>query len=195
MIQAPPVILASGSPRRQELLAAMGIIFSVVLKEVDETFPEHLRREEVALYLAEKKSASYKTEAAEGNLVITADTIVCLEEQIIGKPEGFEEGFEMLKLLSGKRHEVITGVTLRTNDTTVSFFDTTNVYFKPLTSKEITFYLKTCSPYDKAGSYGIQDWIGYIGVEKIEGSYQNVMGLPVQKLYAELIKLHFEWQP
>jgi len=195
MIQAPPVILASGSPRRQELLATMGIIFSVILKEVDESFPDHLRREEVALYLAEKKSTAYKKEASEGNLVITADTIVCLDQQIIGKPGGFEEGFEMLQLLSGKRHEVITGVSLHTGNQTISFFDTTNVYFKSLTKQEITFYLNTCTPYDKAGSYGIQDWIGFIGVEKIEGSYQNVMGLPVQKLYAELIKLNFEWQP
>ena len=189
MILKTPVILASGSPRRQELLRELGIPFEIILKQVDETYPEHLEKEQVALYLAEKKASAYDAEVLTGKLVITADTIVCADNIILGKPEDFDDGVRMLKLLSGKRHEVITAVCIRSASGQTTFFDTTSVYFKNLTDEEIRFYMDKCKPYDKAGAYGIQEWIGLIGIERIDGSYYNVVGLPVRKVYEHLLAL------
>jgi septum formation protein len=188
-----PVILASGSPRRQELLRELGITFRVLLKQVDEFYPEHLKREEVAEYLAKKKAAAYDEEVTQGNVIITADTIVCAGDVILNKPEDFDDGVRMLKLLSGTKHEVVTAVCIRSLYGTEVFHDTTDVYFKPLTDEEIRYYLDTCKPYDKAGSYGVQEWIGLIGIERIDGSYHNVVGLPVRKVYEHLISLAGKW--
>jgi septum formation protein len=189
MILKTPVILASGSPRRQELLRELGIPFEIILKQIDETYPEHLEKEQVALFLAEKKASAYDAEVLTGKLVITADTIVCAGNIILGKPEDFDDGVRMLKLLSGKRHEVITAVCIRSASGQTTFFDTTSVYFKNLTDEEIRFYMDKCKPYDKAGAYGIQEWIGLIGIERIDGSYYNVVGLPVRKVYEHLLAL------
>ncbi len=182
------IILASKSPRRQLLLKELGFDFEVRTKDVDEVYPENLKREQVAIYLSELKAQAFKDELKIDDVVITSDTIVCLEKNILGKPKDKEEAFNMLSLLSGKMHEVITAVTLTSTTKQTSFFDVTEVYFKPLSEEEINHYIDNYQPYDKAGSYGIQEWIGYIGIEKIKGSYFNVVGLPVQKLYMELIK-------
>ena len=182
------IILASKSPRRQELLKGLGIDFEVKTKEVEEVYPNHLKKQEVALYLSELKSAAFEKEIKANELVITSDTIVCINDQILGKPSGIEEAKAMLHQLSGKKHEVITAVTLLSKEKKHSFFVSTSVYFKELTSEEIDYYVTNYQPFDKAGSYGIQEWIGYIGIEKIEGSYFNVVGLPVHQLYEELLK-------
>ena len=182
------VILASGSPRRQELLQAMGIPFTVLVKQIDESFPESLTGANAALFIASKKADAYQNEAASGSVVITADTIVCIEGKILGKPADEAEAFSMLRMLSGKCHEVITAVCLLHKQQKVLFHDTTLVCFKPLTDEEIRYYISTCRPFDKAGGYGIQEWIGLIGIERIEGSYHNVVGLPVRKVYEQLMK-------
>lgn len=184
----PKIILASKSPRRQELLAQMGLEFSVVLKDVDESFPAELKPLEIAVYIAEKKAKAFDESLNPNELVLTADTIVCIEDKVLGKPKHDEEAFEMLNLLSGKRHEVITGVAFLKNSRLHSFYETTYVYFKKLSLKEISYYIETCKPYDKAGSYGIQEWIGLVGIDKIIGSYTNVVGLPTQRVYQELEK-------
>lgn len=182
----PPVILASKSPRRQELLRLMDIDFRIVLKEVDENYPEGLSPSEIAVYIAEKKARAFD-ESIEGNdLVLTADTIVSIEGQILGKPENEDHAIEMVSLLSGKKHEVITGVTLLNKNGMTSFYDVTEVFFSELSQEEIRYYIERYKPLDKAGSYGIQDWIGLAGIEKISGSYSNVVGLPTEKLYREL---------
>lgn len=186
--QFPPIILASKSPRRQELLSLMGIEFKVVLKEVDESYPEGLSPTEVAIYISEKKAMAFD-EIIENEIVITADTIVSLNGQILGKPETPEHANEMLKALSGKRHEVITGVSLLKGHKLHSFYDLSEVFFKPLCADEINYYVATCLPMDKAGAYGIQEWIGMIAVEKIIGSYSNIVGLPTQRLYRELCRI------
>jgi septum formation protein len=195
MIPTLPVVLASGSPRRQALLSDLGVTFKVILHEIDETYPEKLQREEVALFLARKKAAAYDAEVEAGQIVITADTIVCIDDIILGKPSDFDDGVRILKLLSGKKHEVITAVCIRTKSSIIEFFDTTSVYFKILTEEEIRHYMDRCKPYDKAGSYGIQDWIGLIGIDRIDGSYFNVMGLPVNKVYDQLMQLSRTWHP
>ena len=183
------LLLASKSPRRQYLLKELGLNFDVRTKEVDESFPEHLKAQEIPLYLCEKKAAAFDEELKDNTIVITADTIVWLPEtkQVLNKPEDFEDAVRMLKLLSGKMHEVYTGVCLKSKHKTKSFYALTKVYFKPLTLDEIEFYVKNYQPYDKAGSYGAQDWIGLVAVEKIEGTYFNVMGLPMKELYEELL--------
>jgi septum formation protein len=183
-----PILLASNSPRRKELLAGLGYTFEVRLKEVHEDFPEHLQREEVAEYLASHKADAYKAELQD-EILITADTIVCLGDRILNKPADEKEAFAMLRDLSGTSHEVITGVCLLTSDSKTVFHDVTKVYFKALTDEEIHYYIRHYKPFDKAGAYGIQEWIGMIGIEKIEGSYFNVVGLPVQKLYTHLQNL------
>ena len=187
--QFPPVILASKSPRRQELLSLMGIDFKVVLKEVDESFPAELSPAEIAVYISEKKAKAFD-ESIENEIVITADTIVSLDGQILGKPETPEHAIEMLSALSGKRHEVITGVSLLREHHLYSFYELSEVFFKPLRSDEINYYVSTCRPFDKAGAYGIQEWIGMIAVEKIIGSYSNIVGLPTQRLYQELCRIN-----
>lgn len=180
------IILASASPRRQQLLKELGIDFTVEVKPIDETAPKELKAQEIPLYLSQKKAAEFKNTIDDNTIVITADTIVWINEKEIGKPKDYADAVNMLKTLSGNMHEVFTGVTLTSKKKSYSFFVTTKVFFKPLTAEEITYYLDNYKPFDKAGSYGIQEWLGYIGIEKIEGSYFNVMGLPLKELYEEL---------
>lgn len=183
------VILGSGSPRRKELLTQMGFSFEVVTHNVEENPPNYLQREEVALFLAAQKAAPFKNELLEDTLIITADTIVVLGNSILHKPQDPAQAEQMIRELSGKNHEVITGVCLMLNDEIVSFYESTSVFFKELTDDEIRYYVEKYSPVDKAGSYAIQEWIGKIGIEKIEGDYYNVVGLPTSKLYSEIKKL------
>ncbi|MDQ3051069.1 MAG: Maf family nucleotide pyrophosphatase [Bacteroidota bacterium] len=190
MEQTAPLILASGSPRRQALLMELGLKFRVVTKEIDEDFPGHLVREEVALFLARKKASMYDNEIKEGNIVITADTIVCVDDKILNKPAAYQEAFNMLQLLSGRSHEVITAVCISGEGISSCFHLTTTVIFKKLSVAEINYYIEKHQPYDKAGGYGIQEWIGLIGMDRMEGSYYNVVGLPVKELYEELIALN-----
>jgi septum formation protein len=182
----PTIILASKSPRRQELMRLMNLNFRIVLKDVDESYPEHLSPVEIAVYIAEKKAQAFDESLKDNELVLTADTIVCVEGQILGKPENEEHAFEMLSLLSGKKHEVITGVAFLQNHRLHSFYETSEVYFTHLSAQQIRHYIQTCKPFDKAGSYGIQEWAGLVGIEKIVGSYTNVVGLPTHRVYQEL---------
>ena len=181
------IILASNSPRRKELLSGLDIPYSVVtLPNIDESYPEHLQAEEIPLFISKKKCDAYKPIMKEDSLLITADTIVWHEEKVFGKPKDRTDAKRMLMSLSGKTHQVITGVTLSTKVKERSFSALSEVSFALLEEDEIDYYLDHYQPYDKAGSYGIQEWIGYIGVEAIKGSYFNVMGLPIQRLYMEL---------
>lgn len=181
------IILASNSPRRKELLDGLNIPYSVVsLPDVDESFPSYLQAEEIPLHISKKKSEAYRPMMKDNSLLITADTIVWHEEKVFGKPTDREDAKRMLQSLSGKTHQVITGVTLSTKNKERSFAALSEVRFAPLEEDEIEYYLDHYKPYDKAGSYGVQEWIGYIGVESIKGSYFNVMGLPIQRLYMEL---------
>jgi nucleoside triphosphate pyrophosphatase len=181
------IILASKSPRRQKLLKELGFDFDIITKGIEEIYSPELKREQVAIFLSELKASAFNSELKKNDLVITSDTIVCLEDEIIGKPTDREDSIKMLGKLSGKKHEVITAVTLLSNQKQHTFYDVTEVYFKSLTMSEIEYYIDNYQPFDKAGSYGIQEWIGYVAIEKINGSYFNVMGLPVQKLYKELL--------
>lgn len=181
------LILASASPRRKQLLEELGVSFRVKTRSVEENFPAELNPEEVAAFLSKLKAAAFTQEDFnDQTLIITADTIVTLDGQILGKPIDREDAFRILKQLSGKRHEVITGVTLRSLEKEHTFTVSTDVFFKVLTESEIRFYVDTFKPYDKAGAYGIQEWIGHAAIERIEGSYFNVMGLPTHRLYEEL---------
>ncbi|PKP31397.1 MAG: septum formation protein Maf [Bacteroidetes bacterium HGW-Bacteroidetes-17] len=183
------IILASGSPRRQSLLKELGLDFRVELREIDEVYPPNLMGKEIAEYLAGLKAAAFKSnEIPDDHLLITADTIVCVDDKMLAKPEDFAHAKKMLQLLSGRWHEVITGVCLKSNKKQIIFSASTQVRFKTLTLSEINYYIENYKPYDKAGAYGIQEWIGFIGISEISGSFHNVMGLPVQKLYEELIK-------
>lgn len=187
--EKPRLILASNSPRRRELLAGLGYPYEVrVLKGIDESYPETLRGSEVAAHISRKKAEAYRTTMAEDEIIITADTIVCLDDKVLGKPSDEAEAMEMLHSLSGRTHQVYTGVTIVAADGDTTFVSRTDVTFAALTDEEIQHYVTHYRPMDKAGAYGIQEWIGYIGVEHIEGSYFNVMGLPVQRLYTELKK-------
>lgn len=186
-IQKLPIILASKSPRRQELLKLMDLDFKVVLKEVDESYPEHLLPAEIAVFIAEKKAAAFADESHR-NIVITADTIVAYKKEILGKPEDAHHAAEMLGKLSGTNHQVYTGVTIAHADKIHSFYDVTEVFFNELSPAQIDYYIHNNNPFDKAGSYGVQDWIGLVAVERIIGSYTNVMGLPTEKLYKALLK-------
>jgi septum formation protein len=186
--QFPPIILASKSPRRQELLKLMGFDFQVVLREVDESYPPGLSPSEIAVYISEKKAKAFDL-LIENEIVITADTIVSLDGKIMGKPENEDHAFVMLSELSGKRHDVITGVSLLKNHKVSSFYELTEVFFKEISAEQIRYYINTCQPMDKAGAYGIQEWIGLVAVDRINGSYSNVVGLPTHRLYAELCKL------
>ncbi|MBJ6120056.1 septum formation protein Maf [Pontibacter sp. BT310] len=183
-----PLLLASNSPRRKELLTGLGLTFEVKIKEVHEDFPAELKREQVAEFLASHKADQY-LEDLEDQILLTADTIVCLGDQVLNKPADYEQAYDMLRSLSGTHHEVITGVCILTRESKTVFHDTTKVYFKELSHQEIDYYITNYKPYDKAGAYGIQEWIGKIGIERIEGSYFNVVGLPVQKLYHQLTEL------
>ena len=184
----PPIILASKSPRRQELMKLLGMDFRVVLKEVDESYPEGLAPAEIAIYISEKKAHAFD-ESISNEIVITADTIVVINGQILGKPENEEHAFEILTTLSGSKHQVITAVSLLKDHQVHSFYETSEVYFKALTPEQIRHYITTGQPMDKAGAYGIQEWIGLIAIEKINGSYTNVVGLPTHRLYEELSKI------
>jgi len=186
MLKDYKIILASKSPRRRQLLEGLNIPFEVVIHEVDEVFPDGLTMEEIPVYLAKLKAEPFTEELAHDALVITADTIVWIEDKVLGKPNDYEHAVEMLRQLSGKKHVVVTGVCLTSREKQVCFSATTDVYFKELSQSEIDYYLDNYRPYDKAGSYGVQEWIGYIAITHIEGSYFNVMGLPVQRLYEEL---------
>jgi len=185
MLQNIPIVLASKSPRRQELLTLMGLSFRVELKDVDESYPEYLSPAEIAVYIAEQKARAFH---ARGEIVITADTIVALNGEILGKPSNRAHAQEMLAKLSGNKHEVYTGVTLVKGSQIHSFYDRTEVYCRAVSTEEIDFYIDRYQPFDKAGSYGVQDWWGLVVVQRIEGSYTNVMGLPTEKLYSELQK-------
>lgn len=182
------IVLASNSPRRKELLQRLGLDFKVrTLLGVDESYPEKLRGEEIACHISAKKAAAYKAGMAPNELLITADTIVCTPNgKVLGKPANAAEAAEMLHTLSGVTHKVITGVTIVTADRTENFSVTSWVTFAQLTEEEIHYYIDNYLPFDKAGSYGIQEWIGLIAVEEIQGSFFNVMGLPVQRLYSML---------
>jgi septum formation protein len=177
------IILASGSPRRQQFLKDLQIPFTLKLFNVEEVYDPHLKREEITAYLSKLKSQPFDTILKKNELVITSDTIVWFDNKALGKPKNTQEAFQMLKNLSGNVHEVITSICFKTTKATKVISDTTKVYFKAITDEEINFYIENFKPFDKAGSYGIQEWIGYIAVEKIEGNYFNVMGLPVHKLY------------
>lgn len=182
------IVLASKSPRRHELLRGLGIEFEIRTRHTDESFSNQLKNEEIALFLAEVK-AKAMVDSMQGNeLIITADTIVCLRDDVLNKPQSAEDAHHMLRMLSGKMHRVYTGVCLMSPEKQELFYDETRVFFRDLSDEEIRYYVENYRPYDKAGSYGAQEWMGYVGVERIEGSYFNVMGLPVHKLYAELLR-------
>ena len=180
------IILASRSPRRQQLLRELGLKFDVVIKEYPETYPEDLSGEEIAIYVAHEKASSFKNEISDNEIVIAADTIVWCNNKVLGKPLDFEDAKRILNEISGNTHEVITGVSLFSLSKEITFTDSTKVTFETLSEEEIHYYIDKFKPYDKAGAYGIQEWIGLIACSHIDGSYFNVVGLPVQRLYKEL---------
>lgn len=189
-LQKYEIILASNSPRRRELLTNLGITFSpFVIFGIDESYPSDLKGEEVALFVAEKKAAAYKEHIRDNRLIITADTIVSTAEGVLGKPQDEQAAQHMLRLISGREHTVTTAFTLNTTECHVSQAVTTVVRFAPLTDEMIEYYIRRFLPFDKAGAYGIQEWIGLAAVESINGSYSNVVGLPTQQLYEALSKL------
>ncbi|NQV78556.1 MAG: septum formation protein Maf [Lutibacter sp.] len=183
------IILASASPRRQELFKELGLKFTIKVKSIEENYASNLKEEKITNYLAELKAEAFEGELTENDIIITSDTIVWHHNKALEKPKSKEQAIEMLQDLSGTNHKVITSICIKTLTSQKVFFDTTIVHFKDLTSEEIEFYVENYKPYDKAGGYGIQEWIGFIGVTKLEGSYFNVMGFPVHKLYEELLKL------
>lgn len=184
------IFLASNSPRRKELLSGLGIPFEVrVNGDIDESYPSDLPPEAIPLHISRKKAAAYLQTMSADELIITADTVVVASGEILGKPVDASDAHRMLRLLSGTTHQVITGVCLTTTDHQIAFSVTTDVTFKDLSDEEIHYYIDHYRPYDKAGAYGIQEWIGYIGVTGLHGSYFNVMGLPIQRIYEELRKM------
>lgn len=191
MILGKKLLLASASPRRRELLSALDADTKIIkIRDVDESYPKDIEHKTVPEYIACNKRNAYDlTSLKENEILVTADTIVLLDDKILGKPATEIDAREMLKSLSGRAHEVITGVTLSTREKTLSFSTITKVYFSDLTDSEIDYYVSKYSPLDKAGAYGIQEWLGYIGINKIEGCYYNVMGLPVHDLYRHLLEL------
>lgn len=183
------IVLASGSPRRQQFLRELNIDFEIRLKEVEEVYPPHLQGAQITDYLAVLKASALDDSATDDEIVITSDTIVWHEGKALGKPADRNHAFEMLKSLGGKIHEVITSVCIRHKGNSDVFNDTTKVTFNPLSDDEINYYLENYRPYDKAGAYGIQEWIGLVAIARIEGSYNNVVGLPVDKVYQHLLKI------
>jgi septum formation protein len=181
------LILASGSPRRQHFLKELGLDYEIQLKEIEEKYPNHLKKEEITDFLAKLKASPFKGELNKNDILITADTIVWLNNTAIGKPKNRKDAISMLHQLSNKTHTVISSVCLTSSKKQIVFHDFTFVQFNKLSNEEIEFYIDKYKPFDKAGSYGIQEWIGYIGIKKIEGSYFNVMGFPVHKFYRELL--------
>src|SRR5690606_19823220 len=180
------LILASQSPRRQELLKGLNIDFQIIRIKTDESYPENLIREEITEFISKTKSEAYPN-LKENEILITADTLVWLENEVLGKPENKNEAFQMIRRMSGKIHEVFTSVTLRNIEKSVTFSEVTQVSFDEFTDEEIDFYIRNFQPFDKAGAYGIQDWLGFAKISKINGCYYNVMGLPLRKLYNELL--------
>lgn len=185
------IVLASKSPRRQELLKNIFSDFNIEVRQIDETFPTSLQGGNIAQYISEQKAKAFISEKRD-ELIITADTIVCLENQVLGKPKNFQEAYNMLQSLSGKTHVVYTGVSLLFKGEVTSFHDATRVSFYELSDEEINYYINKHQPFDKAGSYGIQEWMGYVGIQKMEGDFFNVMGLPLHRLYREVNKL-IDW--
>lgn len=184
------VILASNSPRRKELLAGLGVDYEIrTLPDVDETYPETLKGADIPLFIAKEKADAYLGMMQPGELMITADTIVWLDGRVLGKPKDREDALQMLRDMSGHTHEVFTGVCITTTEWQRSFAARTEVSFSELSEGEIVYYVDKYQPMDKAGAYGVQEWIGFIGVENISGSYYNIMGLPVQRLYRELLEI------
>ncbi|MBR5958105.1 MAG: septum formation protein Maf [Salinivirgaceae bacterium] len=181
-------VLASKSPRRQELLKGIVPEFDIMLRDTAESYPDTLQGAQIVEHLAKLKASAFEDELADNQLLITADTIVWIDNQVLGKPKNRAVAIEMLRQLSGCKHTVYTGVCLKTTQKERVFSAATDVYFRQLSDDEIAYYVDTYKPFDKAGSYGIQEWIGYVGIERIDGSYFNVMGLPVQRLYQELKK-------
>jgi septum formation protein len=180
------IVLASHSPRRQQLLQELGLKFDVVVRDWSENYPAHLRGEEIALHVAEGKAETFKSDIKDDVIVITADTIVWCNNKVLDKPAGSEDARKILHEISGNTHEVITGVCLLSKKKQTSFFSSTEVTFTELSDEEIDFYISSFNPYDKAGAYGIQEWIGIAACSFIKGSYFNVMGLPVEQVYHEL---------
>ena len=184
------IILASNSPRRKELLAGIAADFEVrIIQDIDESYPDNLPTKDIAEYISRKKAAAYQSTMTADELIITADTVVILDDEVMGKPRDEQDACRMLRRLSGRTHHVVTGVTLSTLHSQQSFSVSTDVTFKQLTDEEIHHYVTCYRPMDKAGAYGIQEWIGYIGVTEMQGSYFNVMGLPVQRIYEALSQM------
>ena len=181
------VILASNSPRRQELLKKLIPKFKIQVVPIEENYPKELAKDQIAKYLSEVKSAAYQP--TKNQLIITADTIVSIGNEVLGKPKDSNDALKMLMKLSGKSHLVTTAVSIKTTEKLITFSDTTEVTFYKLTTQEMDQYVRNCQPFDKAGSYGIQEWMGYFGIKKMNGDYFNVMGLPLHKLYRALKKL------
>ena len=181
------IILASGSPRRQQFFKEMDLHYTIRLKEIEEIYPEHLQAEEITNFLAELKASAFENELKENDVLVTSDTIVWLNGKALGKPKDYDDAFKMLQQLANQTHEVITSVCLKSIDKTDVFHSVTKVTFANLSDEAITYYLNNYKPFDKAGSYGIQDWIGLIGISKIEGSYTNVVGLPTEMLFQKLM--------
>jgi septum formation protein len=187
MIQSSsPIILASQSPRRKQLLEWAEVPFTVVVSNIDETYPANLSPSAIALHIAHNKAQAVKQIVPQGSIIIAADTIVVIEEEILGKPVDKADAIQMLTKLAGKTHHVITGVTITQNEKKISFADTSEVLFNPLSTQQIEHYIEHYQPYDKAGSYAIQEWIGVIGIKKITGDFYNIMGLPVSKVVQHL---------
>lgn len=181
------IILASGSPRRQQFFKEMDLHYTIRLKEIEEIYPEHLQAEEITNFLAELKANAFENELKENDVLVTSDTIVWLNGKALGKPKDYDDAFQMLQQLANQTHEVITSVCLKSIDKTEVFHCVTKVTFSNLSDEAIKYYLDSYQPFDKAGSYGIQDWIGLIGISKIEGSYTNVVGLPTEMLFQKLM--------
>lgn len=188
-LQKYKLILASGSPRRQQFFKDLDLDFEIRLKEIEEIFPPELKAEEITNYLAELKASAFEGELQSNEILITSDTIVWHKNKALGKPKDAQDAFEILKSLSNATHEVITSVCFKTNTAVEVFYEVTRVTFNELSAEAIWFYIENYKPFDKAGAYGIQEWIGFVGVSKIEGSYANVMGMPTDKVYEYLSKL------
>lgn len=182
-LQNYTIILASGSPRRQQFFKDMDLDFEVRLKEVEEIYPDHLKASEITDFLAVLKADAFQEELGPNDILVTSDTIVWQNEKALGKPKNYDDAFQILKALSNSTHEVFTSVCIKNNGKTELLNDVTKVTFSTLSDEAISYYLENFKPYDKAGAYGIQEWIGIVGISKIEGSYSNVVGLPVQKVY------------
>ncbi len=187
VLKSKKLILASGSPRRQQFLRELGLDFEIRLIEIEEIYPDDLKAEEITNYLASLKASAFTT-LEPNEILVTSDTIVWHNEVALGKPKEYDHAFEMLSTLSNSTHNVITSVSLKSTENELLFHDVTRVTFSELDKDQINFYLENFKPYDKAGAYGIQDWIGLIGISKIEGSYTNVVGLPTEKFYTNLSK-------